>query len=220
MLAVIVTAGDPDPSDTRWLTDADLVIAADSGACWLEQIGVTPGLLVGDLDSVGEHLVERYVAAGVEIDRHPAAKDESDAELAVLAAVDAGALRVTILGALGGARTDHALANVWLLAHPALVDRAAFLVDGGARIRLATARSGEPVTVDLGGRPGDLVTLLPFGGDVAGVTTRGLRYPLDDEPLIVGPSRGLSNVRDAPDATVGLRDGRLLVIETPATLSR
>ena len=91
MLAVIVAAGDPDPSDTRWLADADLVIAADSGACWLEQIGVTPRLLVGDLDSVGEPLVERYAAAGVEIDRHPAAKDESDAELALERAVASGA---------------------------------------------------------------------------------------------------------------------------------
>jgi len=203
-----------------WDDGVDLVIAADGGARHAVQLGLPLDLWVGDGDSIDADDLAALRQTGVETRLVESAKDESDAELAVLAAVDAGALRVTILGALGGARTDHALANVWLLAHPALVDRAAFLVDGGARIRLATARSGEPVTVDLGGRPGDLVTLLPFGGDVAGVTTRGLRYPLDDEPLIVGPSRGLSNVRDAPDATVGLRDGRLLVIETPATLSR
>lgn len=148
-----------------------------------------------------------------------AAKDESDAELAVLAAIEADAARLTILGASGGARADHALANVWLLAHPALVDRPAVLLDAGARIRLVTVPDGgPPVTADLAGRRGDLVTLLPFGGDATGVTTQGLRFPLVDEPLLVGPSRGLSNVREAADASVRLRSGRLLVIETPATL--
>ncbi len=57
MQAVIVAGGDPDPSDARWLADADLLVAADSGACWLDELGVTPDLLVGDLDSIGEPLL-------------------------------------------------------------------------------------------------------------------------------------------------------------------
>jgi thiamine pyrophosphokinase len=59
-----------------------------------------------------------------------------------------------------------------------------------------------------------------MGGGVTGVTTRGLRYPLRDEPLPAGPARGLSNVRDAADAGLTLRRGLLLVVETPATLAR
>jgi len=65
-----------------------------------------------------------------------------------------------------------------------------------------------------------LVSLLPFGAGVHGVTTEGLAYPLADEPLPPGPARGLSNVRAVPDAAVSVRAGRLLVIETPATLVR
>jgi thiamine pyrophosphokinase len=53
---------------------------------------------------------------------------------------------------------------------------------------------------------------------VEGVTTRGLAYPLLDEPLPVGPARGLSNVRSAPDAAVSVRRGLLLVVESPARL--
>ena len=108
---------------------------------------------------------------------------------------------------------DHGLANVWLLAHPRLAGRDVRLVDVTARIRLI-----GPGRSDLAGRIGDLVSLLPFGGDAGGVTTTGLRYPLQDEPLRLGPSRGLSNVRDAGDASIVLETGRILVAETPATL--
>jgi thiamine pyrophosphokinase len=203
-----------------WDDDLDLVVAADGGARHAARLGLRLDRWVGDGDSFEAAEVEALRQAGVDVRLVDAAKDESDAELAVLTAIEADAARLTILGALGGARADHALANIWLLAHPALVDRPAVLLDARARIRLVAARSGEsPVSADLSGRRGDLVTLLPFGGDATGVTTRGLRYPLVDEPLIVGPSRGLSNVRDAADASVRLRDGRLLVIETPATLS-
>ncbi|HYX10769.1 MAG TPA: hypothetical protein VE817_02235, partial [Candidatus Acidoferrum sp.] len=72
---------------------------------------------------------------------------------------------------------------------------------------------------DLGGRIGDLVSLLPFAGDAGGLTTEGLRYPLRDERLRSGPSRGLSNVRVSSDASLTVGSGRILVVETPATLS-
>jgi thiamine pyrophosphokinase len=78
----------------------------------------------------------------------------------------------------------------------------------------------DPVTLQLEGAVGDIVSLLPFGPGVEGVTTDGLEWPLRDEPLPAGPARGLSNVRARPDATVTLRAGLLLVVETPATLRR
>ena len=62
------------------------------------------------------------------------------------------------------------------------------------------------------------MSLLPLWADAEGVTTHGLAYRLDDEPLLAGRTRGLSNIRDLPDAAVVLRRGQLLVIETPATL--
>ena len=71
----------------------------------------------------------------------------------------------------------------------------------------------------LPGRIGDLVSLLPLGDRVDGVTTEGLRYPLRDEPLVAGPARGQSNVRMSPHAAVTIRRGRLLIVETPATLA-
>jgi thiamine pyrophosphokinase len=176
-----------------------------------------PTLVVGDADSLAPADLARLRESGVPIELSPAAKDASDLELALLAAIERGATRLTILGALGGKRLDHALANVGLLAHPALEVRAAALLDATSRVTLLRAPAdGSAARRPLPGRVGDLVTLLPLGEGVDGVTTHGLAYPLRDEPLFVGPARGLSNVRTAADAAVSLRRGLLLIIETAA----
>ncbi len=196
-----------------WSDDVDLVVAADGGARHAATLGLRIDRWVGDGDSIAPGDLDRLAAAGVRIDRAPVEKDETDAELALRAVLASDPPRITILGALGGARLDHELGNIWLLAHPGLAGRDAVLLDGRSRIRLA-----GPGAVSLAGRVGDVISLLPFGGDASGITTRGLRYPLTGEPLRVGQSRGLSNVRDAPDAGLTLEEGRLLIVETPARL--
>jgi thiamine pyrophosphokinase len=129
--------------------------------------------------------------------------------LPLLEAVARGATRITLLGALGGRRPDHALANIWLLGHPGLDGVDVVVLDAAARISVLVG----PGTRRLPGPIGGTVSLLPLGGDAEGITTEGFRYPLRDEPLRIGPARGLSNVRAAPDASVALRTGRLLVVE-------
>jgi thiamine pyrophosphokinase len=161
------------------------------------------------------------LAAGVPMLRTSPHKDESDTELAVLEALRRGADGILIVGGLGGTRIDHALANIGLLAMPDLAGRRVAMLDAGSRISLVRAPGpdGAPVHRTLPGRTGDLVSLLPVGEGVAGVTTHGLAYPLDDEPLPAGPARGLSNVRASSDASVTLRAGLLLVVESPARLA-
>ena len=142
-------------------------------------------------------------------------------KLAIAAAVRRGATSVAILGALGGPRFDHALANVALLADPAGAGIDTSIVDPSARIRLLAAPTavGGRALLSLAGRVGDTVSLLPFGQDADGVTTAGLLYPLADETLAFGPARGVSNVRVATDASVSLLRGRLLVVESPASVT-
>jgi thiamine pyrophosphokinase len=173
---------------------------------------VRPHAVVGDLDSVDPALVTRLAAEGCVVERHPTEKDASDAELAVLRALDAGADDVVLVGALAGERLDHELANLLLLADADLHERAHDLriVRGGASVR--ALRGGETLALDAG--IGAWVTLLPVGGDAEGVTTLGLRFPLRGETLRIGRSRGLSNVVDEDPASVSLERGVLLVVET------
>jgi thiamine pyrophosphokinase len=210
MRVVIVASGEPDAVDVTWLDRADLVVAADGGAAWLDRVGCRPDLVVGDLDSADATLVERLDDAGTAIERHAPDKDASDLELALDAARARRATDVVVLGALGGERLDHELANLLLLADPTLADLPVRIVRGSTTVRVLHAGR----RLDLGGRAGDSVTLLPIGGDAVGVATAGLRWPLEGATLGVGRSRGLSNeVVDAP-AAVSLERGALLVVET------
>lgn len=226
MHALILADGDAptrailDATWSGWADDVALVIAADGGARHASALGVPIDRWVGDGDSVTDATLAALLNAGLSVDRASIDKDESDAELALAAALAAGARRITIVGALGGRRFDHALANVGLLAMPGLVGLDVRIVTGTTRLRLLAGpgHDGSPAGCELSGRVGDIISLLPFGEDVAGVTTRGLRYPLHDEPLLVGRTRGLSNLREAMSAFVTLRAGRLLVVESPATL--
>jgi thiamine pyrophosphokinase len=206
--AVIVASGEPDPTDTRHLEGADLVIAADGGTHWLAGAGIAPGRLIGDMDSVSGELLRRLEASGTRIERHPTAKDASDLALAVERVLSLGADEVVILGALQGDRLDHELANVLLLADPVLMQRVR--IERGATTVRSLADGGR---LELGGRSGDRVTLLPVGGPAVGIRTEGLRYPLEGETLPLGSTRGLSNEIVAPSAWVQLDKGVLLVIE-------
>jgi thiamine pyrophosphokinase len=224
--AVVLADGDAptrealDEAWPGWSAGTGFVVAADGGARHAASLGLVLDAWVGDADSIAEGALEALARAGVEVRRVAAAKDQSDTELAVLAALERGAAEIVVVGAFGGPRFDHALANVGLLAMPALDGRAVSLLDARTRVRLIRAPGPDGTSIErsLPGRVGDLVSLIPYGDGVDGVTTRGLEWPLRDEPLPVGPARGLSNVRAAPDAAVTLRRGLLLVVETPATL--
>jgi thiamine pyrophosphokinase len=212
MRVVIVASGEPAAADAAWLDRADLVIAADGGAAWIDRVNRRPDLLVGDLDSADAALVDRLGRAGTAIERHPADKEASDTELALEAARTRGASEIVLLGALGGGRLDHELANLLLLADASLADPPVRIIRGGTTVRVL--RGGDRLELEDG--MGDTVSLLPLGGDVVGVTTAGLRWPLAGATLRVGRSRGLSNEVVAAPASVSLEDGSsaLLVVHT------
>jgi len=115
-----------------------------------------------------------------------------------------------LLGAFGGSRIDHELANLLLLADAALAGRDIRAVRGGSVVR-ALHDGGR---AELRGSVGDIVTLLPVGSDATGVTTDGLRWPLASATLRFGRSRGLSNEVVGLPASVRIEHGTLLVIET------
>lgn len=191
--------------------DADVVVAADGGANWLVQQRLTPDVVVGDMDSLDPELASELEAHRTRLVRHSCAKDQTDAELALLEAVDQGARRITVLGALGG-RIDHALANVHLLLMPQLSGVHTVLFDGASYLWVTRDQT------EISGVTGDVVSLIPLAGDATGVETDGLAYPLCGETLHCGAARGVSNILSGPIAHVTLRSGVLLVVFTPSAL--
>ena len=213
MRALVVLDGDPLGSDA-WLADiakgADVVIAADGGATRLGKAGRRPDLVVGDLDSLAADAKRDLERAGVAFEVHPDEKEETDAELALDAAVKRGADEIVVVGAFGGTRLDHLLGNVLLLAHE---DFAA--IDVALVTERATFRSLlGPGILELEGAPGDWVTLEPLSEVARGVSTDGLRYPLRHDELVRGSTRGVSNELTERRGSVEVGDGLLLVAVT------
>jgi thiamine pyrophosphokinase len=213
--AVIVADGDvrPGTAVSRALANVDLVVAADGGAVKAAQLGLSPAVVVGDGDSLSPAAADELRRAGVEAIVHPVDKDESDTELAVREAVARGATSVVILGALGGHRVEHSVANLLLLTLPELAAIDASIADNASTIRVIGAGGADSMAID--GEIGDFVSLLPLCDEVAGVTTTNLRFPLVDATLVQGQTRGLSNELSAARGEVRLRSGRLAVIHTP-----
>jgi thiamine pyrophosphokinase len=211
--AIIIAGGQPAEGGDwqRWVRDRDLIVGADGGAAQALAWGLRPDWVIGDMDSLPAEARATLKARGCRFIEHPRAKDETDLELALTYAVDQGADEIVILGALGG-RLDHTLANVLLLTLPALEGALVRIVDG--RQEALLARSGRAVAI--AGQPGDLVSLLPLGGDARGVTTSGLAWALQGETLRFGFSRGVSNEMTAPAARVEIGQGHLLVIHGPS----
>jgi thiamine pyrophosphokinase len=203
---IVANAPDFDAAPFRErLAQAELLIAADGGGNALHAIGLTPHLIIGDLDSLAPVAVVAFAAAGASIVRYSSEKDETDLELALLEAVARGAQTIDVLGALGG-RWDQGLSNVALLALPELAGRRVRLLDATQEAYLACGET------PIAGALGETISLIPLGGPARGITTRGLRYPLHNAELRFERSRGVSNQISAPPAAVSVGEGLLLVV--------
>lgn len=222
MRCVVVLSGDiRDDRTARSLLDAaDLVICADGGARHLKRLGRLPDLLVGDMDSAAPADLQWIVDRQVPVDRHPAEKDETDAELALLAAVERlpeprQEQELVVLGAFGS-RPDHVLANQLLAARLAAQGWRLLLTDGVSRLH--TLVGGQVLHLDLPPQAGSgwVLSAIPVTATAAGLTYEGLVYPLDQAVLELGSTRGVSNhfQGDRP-AVARLARGTVLILVTP-----
>jgi thiamine pyrophosphokinase len=238
MRIIIIANGTPPAQRDieRWLRAGDTLLCADGGAKAALALGLSPQHVIGDFDSLTADELSALQSRGATLHRHPAHKDETDLELALLMAIQIFNTEnternktfskpsvisvvkeeIVVLGAMGG-RIDHELANMLLLAMPALKGARVVLAHGAEQLFAIDARDGE-TTARLHGHAGDTVSLLPFNGDAHGITTTGLEYPLRDESLFVGPARGVSNVMLADETSVTLRAGMLLCVVTESEI--
>jgi thiamine pyrophosphokinase len=209
---LILAGGDrPDPAllDAHWpgWRDATLVIAADGGARHATSLGLRLHQVIGDFDSLSAGDIDELEAAGVAVTRFPTNKDATDTELALLAALDAGATEITLLCTWGG-RSDHAIGTLALLAHPRCGAATVAILDEQTRTQLL--RSGAELT--LRGAVGRTISITPWGGD-ATISATGVRWTLDSALLVAGSTRGISNVATAAEAVVTAHNGAVLVSE-------
>ncbi len=195
-----------DPESVRELIrQDDLIIAVDGGYSHVQQLGLLPTILIGDLDSIDPAEIQTAEENGVKVIRFPVEKDQTDFELALDEVLRLGVSRVLIHAGLGG-RLDHTLTNLAVMSSERYLGMALVLIHGNQAIQFVRQ------SLTLTGKSGDLVSLIPWQGPVTGVRTVGLDYPLQDETLFPDQSRGVSNLMTGSEALVSIQSGVLLCI--------
>lgn len=207
--AVIFVNGDlPDPAAAlKLIQEDDYLVAADGGLRHVLALGLTPHLLIGDLDSASPEDVATLQSRGVTIQQFPPAKDETDIQLALQTVLENGYQHVILMAALGG-RMDHALGNLFLLTNPAFRDVDVRLDDG--RIEAFVIWR----VAEVQGKVDDLISLLPVEAEASGVITEGLAYPLLGETLWRHQGRGISNSMLCETAKITVADGMLFCVHS------
>ena len=177
----------------------DLVIAADGGLRHTEKLGIRPDVILGDFDSLG------YAPEGANV--FPVEKDDTDAMLAVRKGLELGYREFVLYGSLDGPRLDHTVANFQTLQF--LCDHGAFGILSGISTMVAVVKNGSlSFPADSEGT----VSVFCMGADAAGVTLKGLYYPLENGTLTAGFPLGVSNHFTGEAAEISVADGSLLVI--------
>ena len=213
MDVLIVTGGSIDASFAKQYIEKrkwDLIISADSGREFCCQAGILADMLLGDFDSAKPETLAYFTERCPErILTFPSQKDETDTELAIIKAIEAGAAKITILGGTGS-RLDHVLGNIQLLKIALDAGVECLIVDAHNRLRMID----KGLKLKKAEQFGHYVSLIPFTPQVTGVTLTGFFYPVTDFTLTSGKARGVSNEITEEEAVIELKEGILLVIES------
>lgn len=198
MRAVIIGNGDIKDYDyaKSKIKQDDFIICADGGYNHALRMGIKPDLLIGDFDSAeGFEAVEDRI-------EYPARKDFTDGELAVEYAAAHGYDEVVLM-AMTGDRFDHTIADILLLERC----KNGVLIDDNNEIYMLRDK------LEINGRKGQIISIIPLCGDAEGLVTDGLEYPLSGETLRFAQTRGISNVMTQNKCTVSIKRGMALIIK-------
>ncbi len=182
----------------------DLVVGVDGGIESLYNAKVTINAAIGDFDSLRDKSMLNKLEAA-EIITLLEEKDFSDSELAIEYALKKGFASFTFSQMLGG-RADHLLFNISLLIRLEKLGKQAKIIEESQEVYVT--RTSIKINV----QKGDLISLFPAYINVAGVSTKGLKYPLKGKTLRFGSTLPLSNIAIKEKVEISVKRGILLIL--------
>ena len=191
----------------QYISKKDVIICANGGTLNALKLGIFPNIIVGDMDSLPDSIVNDMKAEGVEIIRHPVKKDKTDLELALATAIKHGAKEILLLTVLGG-RLDQQMANIMLLTRPEWQSARLGLVQDNQRAWLLRG----PDEITLAGKPGDTLSLVPLCTLLKGIDISGAEWPMQNGEVKMGSTHTISNSFSGNEVTVKIQSGVGLVI--------
>jgi thiamine pyrophosphokinase len=207
---IVVSGGEIHFSDFSIIHSKDTIVAADYGVISLLKVGIRPDIAVGDFDTVGEEGLRKIREKGILVHSLSKQKSETDTHFALRIALQYQPHQIVILGALGGPRFDHMLANIGLLEWINNQRVAGVIIYKSNRIFLLSG----PIEYTLYKDQYTYISIIPITSMIEGVTTEGLCYPLSDETLYRGFTQGISNEWIKETATLTIKKGKCLIIQS------
>lgn len=206
MRAVLVCNGSIDNYDNikEYIQQSDYIISVDGGARHLRRMGISPNILIGDFDSAASEDLQFFINKSIEVYQFPIEKDMTDSELAIEKAIEIGADELVFIGALGS-RIDHSLANILLLKKILDMGVKACIINENNELHMYNN------TFSIAKKRGYKLSLIPISEKVIGVSTKGLKYKLNDATMTFGTTWGVSNEFEEEVALVTIKEGILLV---------
>ncbi len=209
MKCIIIASGTVEYTRkiSKTIKSAQLIVCADGGARHLKALDISPHVLIGDFDSIQKDDLLFYQKKNVEIISFSPKKNQTDSELCVNWALENSATDITMIG-VTGTRMDHTLANILLLKKLAQKNIPARIINPNNEIFAVMKKTW------INGSIGELLSIIPITEKVAGVTLKGLEYPLKNETIPMGSSLGISNVFKETSVCVDIKEGILLVTKS------
>ena len=145
------------------LTKAEKIICCDGAISFLEQINITPHIIIGDCDSVSFAQREKFQSL-IKIEENDS---YNDLQKAIKYCIEMNWDEITLLGA-SGLREDHFLANIGILMHYANRILIKLVTNYGFFIPILHTTTFESY-------PGQQVSIFSFSPG-SEITYRGLKY--------------------------------------------
>lgn len=177
------------------IKDSDYIICADGGYKHSKKMDITPHALIGDFDSL------ESFDGDLNIMKYPKRKDFTDGELCMEHAIEKGADEIVLFG-MSGTRLDHTINNILMLSRC----EKACLIDEHNEIYILKNH------LEFENKKGKTLSIIPLKGDMEGIVTEGLEYPLCDETLYFGYARGNSNVITVDKCSISIKKGIGIVV--------
>lgn len=202
---VIISACPVSPELAEALRPDDFIIACDAGYRNCAPLGRRPNIIVGDFDTAPcpEQQDDDIIVL-------PHVKDDTDTQYAARWLLEHGYDEITMLGALGGARLEHTLANL---------ATGLYLAKNGVNVLLADERSeirflvpGRELVLHQGSWK--YLSVFPMEGTLTGVCIRGAYYPLEGANLTADYPLGVSNEFTSEAAQLSCTGGCGVVVLT------
>lgn len=187
----------------------DFIVCTDGSATFALENNIHPNLVIGDFDSTTASIFKKLKQKNINLIKYPMIKDKTDFELAVDFLLKKKFKEIIVFGILGD-RLDQIIANINLLIKIQIENKDSMIkiIEGNQDLYILYK------DIEISGKIGDLISIIPIDGDVIGITTTGLEYRLNNETLKYGLTRGISNILNQSKTKISVQKGHALVVHT------